>query len=68
MTWKPNYAVPSLVMEQPTDLWHNGLDVYLQCIFRRTHTNYIDGQMLTENFFSSKRCAKTSFDGSQRAV
>ena len=60
MTWNPNYTPPSQPAEadQAVDqaaLWHNGLDVYLQCIFRKTHNNYIDGQMLTENFFSSKR-------------
>jgi hypothetical protein len=61
MTWKPDYEPPTSISDKQTQsssqtLWHNGLDVYLQSIFRRTHKNYIDGQMLTENFFSSRRC------------
>jgi hypothetical protein len=68
MTWNPNYTPPSQPAEadQAVDqaaLWHNGLDVYLQCIFRKTHNNYIDGQMLTENFFSSKRCVRMRCSG-----
>jgi hypothetical protein len=69
MTWTPNY-VPSpadaplglaslgdVSTEAPqnTTKWHNGLDVYLQHIFQKTHSNYINGQMLTQNFFSSRR-------------
>jgi hypothetical protein len=53
MTWNPNYCAPDEA--QSAEKWHNGLDVYLQCIFRKTHANYINGQMLTENFFSSRR-------------
>lgn len=57
MTWSPNYTPPSVKPSEDISktVWHNGLDVYLQSIFRRTHKNYIDGQMLTENFFSSRR-------------
>jgi hypothetical protein len=61
MTWKPDFSPPTSHAPQPqgvldkSNLWHNGLDVYLQSIFRQTHINYINGQMLTENFFSSRR-------------
>jgi hypothetical protein len=59
MTWKPNYTPKSgkPVEETSQALWHNGLDVYLQKICWTTHQNHIDGEMLTENFFSSRRFA-----------
>ena len=59
MTWEPQFSSLISPPEDQPDMrcpvWHNGLDVYLQSIFRKTHRNYINGQMLSENFFNSRR-------------